>query len=110
MDAEEATAALLGLKGVGIKTVYVVLTFSCGQDVFPLDTHIFRIMNRLGILPPGTSYVKAHDFMSGLVPEGKAYSMHLNVLQFGRDTCHARAPECRGCPLRRMCVWVKENG
>jgi endonuclease-3 len=109
MEVGGATKVLLSQNGVGIKTAYVVLTFSCGHDVFPLDTHIYRILGRLGILPPGMTREKAHEHMAGLVPPGKAYSMHLNVLQFGRDTCHARNPECDGCPLRRMCVWVKES-
>ena len=103
MGVEEATEALLALKGVGIKTVYVVLNFTCGHDVFPLDTHIYRILTRLGVVPEKMTREKAHEHVKGLVPEGKAHSMHLNVLQFGRDTCHARNPDCEGCPLRRMC-------
>lgn len=110
MELGEARRTLVSLNGVGLKTACVVLTFSCGHDVFPLDTHIHRIMVRLGVVPEKMTREKAHGHMEGLVPPGKAFSMHLNVLQFGRDRCKARNPLCEGCPLRRMCLWVRANG
>jgi len=105
MDVDQAMALLCGLKGVGVKTASVVLLFACGRDVFPVDTHIHRVGTRLGLLPPRTSLEEAHRVLGEIVPEGKAYPLHLNLIRFGREVCHARRPECGRCPLWDECVW-----
>lgn len=103
MEPEEATGLLLPLKGVGIKTVRVVLLFACGKDVFPVDTHILRVSRRLGLLPPNCSAWKAHQIMGGLVPGRRAYSFHLNLIRLGRVICKPRGPLCWECPISRWC-------
>jgi endonuclease-3 len=45
--------------------------------------------------------------MATLVPKGKAYSFHINLIRFGRDRCRKRNPGCPGCPLARLCLYVK---
>lgn len=101
----EAEQWLLGFDGVGYKTARCVLLFSLGRDVFPIDTHIFRILGRLGVIPPGMTAEKAHRFVQPLVPEGRCLSLHINLIAHGRGTCHARNPECGRCPIRRHCAW-----
>ena len=102
---DEAIRILGSLKGVGIKTISVVLMFACGAEIFPVDTHIHRITKRLGLAPENASAEKVHEVMQELVPQGKAYSFHMNLLKFGRTICHARNPKCEVCPLTEECVY-----
>ncbi|MFC1715999.1 endonuclease III domain-containing protein [Candidatus Poribacteria bacterium] len=104
MEPEEATDMLLKLKGVGLKTINVMLCFACEKDVFPVDTHILRITKRLDLVPENATADKAHEIMGKLFPEGKAFSLHVNLIGFGRAVCHARKPECEGCPLIKHCI------
>ena len=106
---DEAIRILGSLKGVGIKTISVVLMFACGAEIFPVDTHIHRITRRLGLAPENASAEKVHEVMQELVPQGKAYSFHMNLLKFGRTICHARNPRCEQCPLTEECVYVRTN-
>ena len=104
MDPEEVIGIFSKLKGVGLKTINVLLMFACGKDVFPVDTHILRISKRLDLVPANASADKAHEVMGELCPEGKAFSLHINMIRFGRTVCHARKPECRECPLIDYCI------
>ena len=108
MEPAEAIEVLSKLKGVGLKTINVMLCFACSKDVFPVDTHILRITKRLGLVPGNASADKAHEIMGGLFPEGKAFSLHINLIRFGRVICHARKPECEGCPLMEHCIAYHE--
>jgi endonuclease-3 len=103
MDVRQAMEWLGQLKGIGVKTVAVVLMFACGRDVFPVDTHVHRIVRRLGFVPPSASAEKTFWLMEPLVPPGKAYSFHINLLRLGRSICLARKPKCEICPLRSLC-------
>ena len=105
MPTSEVIDTLCQQKGVGIKTVSVMLMFACGRDIFPVDTHIHRISKRLGLIPATCTAEKAHQVMADLIPPGKAYSFHLNLLKFGRRICHARNPECERCPLWDVCLF-----
>jgi len=108
MEPSEAIELLTKLKGVGLKTVYVMLVFACGMDVFPVDTHILRISKRLDIVPENATADKAHEVWQELFPRGKAFSLHINLIRFGRLICHSRKPECSGCPLMKHCIaWPK---
>jgi endonuclease-3 len=104
MDTAEAIQLLTKLKGIGLKTANVMLCFACGKEVFPVDTHIFRISKRLALVPSNASPDKAHEIMGQLFPEGKAYPLHVNMIHFGRAICHAQKPVCKECPLIKYCV------
>jgi endonuclease III len=99
----EARAHLTGLPGVGRKTAACVLLFALGRPEVPVDTHVYRVASRLGLLRPGASFDEAHDEMLRLVPPDAAYEAHVLLIRHGRRTCVARAPRCPECPLRRMC-------
>lgn len=99
----ESRAALCALPGVGRKTAACVLLFSYGLRDVPVDTHVSRVGTRLGLLRPGASFDELHDEMLRLTPAGAELELHVNLLRHGRRTCHARAPACRACALRRMC-------
>ena len=99
----EAASFLSSLRGVGPKTVACTLLFSCGKDTFPLDTHIFRILRRVGLVPEKCSDSRAHELMSRLVPAGKFYSFHVNLIRHGRALCRPRDPLCERCPIVEYC-------
>jgi endonuclease-3 len=101
---EAAMAYLLSMKGVGKKTAACVLVFSLGRDVFPVDTHIHRICNRLGIAKT-KSADDTYSAMQTLVPSGKAYSFHVNLIRFGRRICRSSVPLCDICPLFDECTF-----
>jgi endonuclease III len=102
---EKAREYLLSIKGVGPKTAAVVLCFALNKPAFPVDTHIFRVSKRLGLIPEGTTVERAHILLEKqLVPE-QMYSFHLNLIQHGREVCIARKPKCPVCFLRRDCSY-----
>ena len=100
---EEARSFLLSLKGVGPKTAACVLLFSCNRPVFPMDTHIFRILRRMGILPEKISDALAHQTIEKLIPAQKSYSLHINLITHGRRVCHPKTPKCELCSLIEHC-------
>lgn len=105
LSDQEAEAALTRLPGVGPKTARCVLLFAFRRDVFPVDTHILRILTRLAILSPGTSAEAAHRRIPPHIPSGSHLSLHLNLVRHGRDVCHARRPACQGCSLGSVCAY-----
>ena len=109
METEAALEFLCQHKGIGIKTASVTLSFACGREVFPVDTHILRISKRLGLIPPNCSAEKAHQLLPPIVPENKAYPFHMNLIYFGRQICDARKPLCERCPLTQHCLYFREN-
>jgi endonuclease-3 len=106
MPIEEAEKALLSYKGVGLKTAKVVLLFSLGKEVFPVDTHIHRVSKRLGLVPEKATREQTHEIMGDLVPPKKMYPFHLNLIAHGRKICTARAPRCPMCVLDPLCPKV----
>jgi endonuclease-3 len=100
---EEARDFLQRFRGIGPKTAACTLLFACHKEIFPLDTHIFRVLKRMGILPEKITDAKAHRFLDELVPSGKFYSLHVNLIQLGRKICRPREPLCEQCPLIEYC-------
>ena len=100
---EEARDYLCDLPGVGRKTAACVLLFSFGRPEVPVDTHVYRVASRLGLIRRGASFDEAHDEMLRLVDPDDAYEVHVLLIRHGRRTCIAREPRCAECPLRRMC-------
>ncbi len=109
MPTDEATKLFTSVNGIGIKTVSVVLLFSLGRDVFPVDTHVHRICRRVGLVPDKATAEQTHHRMAPLIAEGKSMSLHVNLLRLGRTICHARGPQCPDCPLRRLCDYAKTD-
>jgi len=105
LPVDVAMELLLSLKGVGIKTASVVLLFSCGHPLFPIDTHIYRVLKRLAIIPPKMSAEKAFYLLAVRIPGNKAMSLHLNIIKFGRSVCQARNPKCQQCFLNTLCPY-----
>ena len=109
MQPQQAIDLFCTQKGIGIKTITVVLLFSCGVDVFPVDTHVHRICRRLGLVPEKTSAEKTYWLMQDYIPNGKSYSFHVNLLKLGRTICLARNPQCEECPLSKYCFYYDNH-
>ncbi|MCY3917005.1 MAG: endonuclease III [Chloroflexi bacterium] len=110
LPLDEAKAWLVSLKGIGPKTAAIVLCFAYGRPAFPVDTHIFRVCKRVGFLPEKLSADDAHPVMEAIAPPEDYYQFHIQVIQHGRDTCHARKPACDRCPISGHCdYFVNES-
>lgn len=103
MDTLDAVRYLSQFRGIGPKTVACTLLFACRKPVFPLDTHIFRVLRRIGLVPQKCTDARAHEIMDSLVPEGKHYSFHVNLIRHGRTLCRSRDPACERCPVVEYC-------
>lgn len=109
LSVEETLEYLGSLKGVGPKTASCVLLFSFGKPVMPVDTHIFRVTKRLGLLKPKASIEEAHKILSTLVPKPLIYEFHLGIIEHGRKTCKAQNPHCGDCALYRICKFPQKK-
>ena len=99
----EAKSWLRQLPGVGPKTAGCVLLFSLGRPALPVDTHVFRVARRLGLIDSGISVEKSHEILERLVPPEEIYSFHVHLIEHGRRVCKAQRPRCHLCVLRQVC-------
>lgn len=106
LPVNEAMDYLCSLDGVGRKTASCVLLFALHKPVFPVDTHVNRIAQRLGWVPLGLSAEKTASFLDGVVPAEMKYALHLDLVAHGRAICRARNPNCGVCPLLGLCPRV----
>lgn len=89
---------LMSLPGVGQKTAGVVLLAAFGDDQIPVDTHVFRVSNRIGLANANTPD-KVEMQLTELIPEGERSKSHHLLIWHGRRMCSARNPACGKCPL-----------
>jgi endonuclease-3 len=99
----EAQDYLLHLPGVGRKTASCVLLFSLGKPSLPVDTHVFRVAKRLGLIDSRASIEKAPGLLQVQIPPSKVYQFHIHMIEHGRRVCHARRPCCCRCILSPIC-------
>jgi endonuclease-3 len=109
MEMEDARRWLLSLPGVGPKTAAIVLCFSFGKPAIPVDTHVFRVSWRLGIIDKKIGESKAHGALEAVVPNDLAFRFHTALIQHGRQTCKAPKPNCERCVVRRVCRFYRDN-
>jgi len=93
---------LARLPGVGPKTANVVLANAFGVPALAVDTHIYRVARRLG-LSKGGNPDRVEADLCRLFPADRWIELHHQFIFHGRRVCHARKPECSGCPLRALC-------
>lgn len=103
----EAKAWLRQLPGVGAKTAACVLLFSWGIPALPVDTHIYRVARRLGLVNTRASPEKVEELLEGLVPSPEVYSFHLLLIEQGRRICRAARPGCHQCILGQICPRIE---
>lgn len=99
----EAKQWLRALPGVGPKTAAVVLCFSLGMPAMPVDTHVYRVAKRLGLVGPKVTVEQAHDVLEkGVTPE-QVFPFHMYLITHGRQVCKAQRPLCGQCVLSARC-------
>lgn len=93
---------LVQLPGVGRKTANVLLSQLFGVPAIAVDTHVFRVANRLGLAPAATPE-KVEEGLKKAIPRRDWSSAHHWLIWHGRRICKARRPECGACPLNELC-------
>jgi endonuclease-3 len=106
MTALEARDWLTQIDGIGKKTASVLLLFSFGMPLMPIDRHVERVIQRVGLLPRKTTVDEGHDLLLGVFQPDEMYEAHVNLIQHGRKVCHAQRPDHDACPLRPRCRFV----
>lgn len=101
-EVPQTREELVSLPGVGRKTANVVLSMAFGQATMAVDTHIFRIGNRMG-LAPGKTPDEVEDMLMRVIPEDYLYHAHHWLILHGRYCCKARKPECEACVIADIC-------
>jgi len=99
--------ALTSLPGVGRKTANVVLSNAFGIPAFAVDTHVFRVSNRLGLCKADT-VEETERQMTRLIPREKWGQAHHWLIWHGRRLCKAQRPLCGGCALHDLCPYAKK--
>lgn len=103
MSDQDAREFLVSLPGVGEKTAAIVLCFALDRDVVPVDTHVYRVSKRLGLIPERCDASGAHRVLDEAMPAGWAYRFHMAAIAHGRATCRARRPRCAECVIADVC-------
>lgn len=101
-----ALAWLMGIPGIGRKTASVVLLFSFGMPLMPVDRHIERVAKRVGIVPAKANVLVAHDIFDALLTPEQVHEAHVTLITHGRRTCFARNPACGRCAVAPRCRYV----
>ncbi len=104
----EDRAALEALPGVGQKTASVVLNCAFGQPTIAVDTHVFRVSNRLGLVQTKTPE-KTEAALEQVVPSDYLLHAHHWLILHGRYVCKARKPLCGKCTVRDVCPWPEKT-
>jgi endonuclease-3 len=108
-DTDEIIQYLKEFEGVGAKTIACVLLFSLGRPVMPVDTHVLRLSRRLVLVPKKSDAQKASWTMQEIVPPDLVYSLHLNLIQHGREVCKAQNPKCGECVIFDSCEFEEKE-
>lgn len=106
LPAREARDWLTSIPGIGRKTASVVLLFSFGLPLMPVDRHVERVALRIGLIPPRTTADEAHEMFLEMLERDQMYPAHVGLITHGRRLCHARKPECDRCPIAPRCRYV----
>lgn len=110
---DDCEAFLTSLPGVGKKVARCVMMYSLGREVFPVDTHCWRIARRLGWVRPtqkdGHCAPRDMDRLQEKIPSALRFSLHVNFVSLGRDFCKAGTPDCGRCPIAAHCPTGKRR-
>lgn len=101
-------AELQRLPGIGRKSAEVTANFAFGETVIAVDTHVFRVSNRIP-LAPGRTVDAVADGLAALVPDTYKDGAHIWLFRHGRDTCMARKPACPRCSVADLCTWPEKT-
>ena len=99
---------LMTLAGVGKKTANVVYSVAFGGDAIAVDTHVFRVSNRLG-LAKGKTPLEVEAGLCKAIPKGDWSKAHHWLIYHGRRVCHSQKPACESCTLKEFCDYGKKK-
>ena len=99
---------LVKLPGIGRKTANVVLAEAFGKARIAVDTHVFRVANRIG-LTDGKDPTEVEETLMARLPEDQWIRAHHLLIFHGRKVCHARKPDCAKCGLKGSCVYFEDS-
>lgn len=105
-EVPQTIAELMTLAGVGKKTANVVFSVAFGGQAIAVDTHVFRVSNRLG-LAKGKTPEEVEKGLQRAIPKNDWSSAHHWLIWHGRKVCHSRKPDCENCPLKSVCDYAK---
>lgn len=108
MSDDEILEELTSIKGIGVKTASCVLLFSLDRNVCPVDTHVHRTLNRIGIVKTKTP-AKTFELIRYNMPKGIAHQFHTNLIKLGRKICKPGKTLCSICPLVKECTFKNKN-
>ena len=97
--------ALVSLPGVGRKTANVVLSVGFGHQRIAVDTHVFRVANRIGLVHE-KDVLKTELSLMERIPEERWSRTHHSLIFHGRQCCDARKPKCDDCPINTLCEYI----
>ncbi len=107
-EVPQTIEELMSLAGVGKKTANVVYSVAFGGAAIAVDTHVFRVSNRLG-LAKGETSAKVEEGLCKAIPKDDWAKAHHWLIYHGRRVCHSRKPDCENCTLANVCDWAKKN-
>lgn len=99
---------LTGFYGIGVKTASCVLLFAFDRNICPVDTHVHRTLNRIGIIKASAPDKTFYE-LNGYFPSRIAHQFHTNLIRLGREICKSPKPNCSLCRLNEMCTFEKKN-
>lgn len=111
LPVEEAMEWLMQFEGVGHKTTTFLLLFTFRKPVLPVDTHVYRVSQRLGIINRKTNQAKAHQVLLDLLPKdaNELLNYHKLFFKHGQQVCTWSYPRCRNCTLTDICEYYHTN-
>lgn len=107
-EVPDSLEKLRTLAGVGRKTANVVYAVAFGGNAIAVDTHVFRVSNRLGIAE-GKTPEKVEDGLREAIPEELWSKAHHYLIYHGRRICHSQKPDCENCTLKNLCKSYKNK-
>ena len=111
----ELSRFLCSLPEIEKKSAYCIMMYSFDREVFPVDTHVGRVLTRLGpyrelgLSLEGLDHKQLQIVLADLVPPNLRYSLHVNLLAHGREVCTAQRPKCEQCELRNFCATYRRK-
>jgi DNA (cytosine-5)-methyltransferase 1 len=112
---EELERFLCELPEIQRKSAYCIMMYSLGRRVFPADTHVGRVLSRLGpyrelgLSLEGMDHKKLQVELKDIIPPNLRYSLHVNLVMHGRTVCRSLRPLCHQCELRNFCTYYRRN-
>ena len=108
LSEQNAIEYLTHFNGVGVKTASCVLLFALDRNICPVDTHVHRTVNRIGIVK-ASAPDKTFFLLNDKFPQGIAHQFHTNLIRLGREICKPTRPNCAICPVLKECNYEDKN-